>query len=188
AVITLNNDVPLSNSDKELILSQIQATHEKIDNKNQGSDTNPGTSKGEDANAANTNNQYPQIESLEFVVLEGKRQLSNSSECKKKEGEIQNLLHSPATNSTENASTRQGAWGKIRESFASFFGDKGNALDESWTSKLKPEIDDQNKTINLQAPTRFIRDWIENNYQSYIEKAASMNGLRLEEIKYGGNK
>jgi len=186
AVITLNNDVPLSNSDKELILSQIQATHEKIDSQNQESDTNSsaGTSKGEGEDASN---QYLQIESLEFVVPERKRQLTGVRERNKKE-HTETPLHSPATNSTENALTRQGAWGKIRESFASFFGDKGNALDESWTSKLKPEIDDQNKTIKLQAPTRFIKDWIENNYQSYIEKAASMNGLKLEEIKYGGSK
>ena len=189
AVITLNNNVPLSNSDKELILSQIQATHEKIDNKNQELDTNSsaGTSKGEDANTVNTNNQYLQIESLELVVLESHRQLTDVSE-RNKRGDKQNPLRSPTTNSTEDAATRQGAWGKIRESFVSFFGDKGNALDESWTSKLKPEINDQNKTIKLQAPTRFIKDWIENNYQSYIEKAASMNGLRLEEIKYGGSK
>ena len=79
---------------------------------------------------------------------------------------------------------------KIQDSrgFDNYLQQMRQNLDESWTSKLKPEIDEKNKTIKLQAPTRFIRDWIENNYQSYIEKAATINGFHLEEIKYGADK
>ena len=143
AVITLNNDVPLSNSDKELILSQIQATHEKMDD------------------AGN----YQPVESLE-IITQGKPMALNASESQ-----------------GENFLKREGVWGKIRETFASYFGSEGDAIDKSWLSNFNANIDNRKKTIELQAPSRFIKDWVESNYLCYIEDAAKVNGLIIKCIK-----
>ena len=48
--------------------------------------------------------------------------------------------------------------------------------------KLEAKIDEDSNTIHLQAPSVFIRDWIESNYKTYIEKASLENGLRVTEI------
>ena len=76
---------------------------------------------------------------------------------------------------------REGVWGKIRETFASYF-HNGNAIDKSWTAKLEAKIDKDSNTIHLQAPSVFIKDWIDSNYTTYIEKASLENGLRVTEI------
>ena len=143
AVITLNHNVQLSSSDKDLILKQIQATHEKMDD------------------AGN----YQSVESLEIVTPNKPTALNASA---------QKDLVFPE---------REGVWGKIRETFASYFGSEGDAIDKSWTSKLEARIDVNNKSINLFAPTIFIRDWINSNYRVIIEKAVNGNGLNLGGIE-----
>jgi DNA-binding transcriptional regulator YhcF (GntR family) len=142
AVITLNNDVPLSNSDKELILRQIQATHEKIDD------------------AGN----YQPVESLE-IKEPGKPMTLDTSEDQDK-----------------NFQKREGVWGKIRETFASYFGSEGDAIDKSWLSNFSVKIDSANKTIELEAPSAFIKDWVENNYLGLIEKASRENGMIVKAV------
>ena len=143
AVITLNNDVPLSNSDKELILSQIQATHEKIDD------------------AGN----YQSVESLEIITPNKPTALDASAQ------------------KDQLFPKREGVWGKIRETFASYFGSEGDALDKAWLSNFNASIDNRKKIIELQAPSRFIKDWVESNYLGYIEDAARVNGLEVQGIK-----
>jgi len=142
AVITLNNNVPLSNSDKELILSQIQATHEKMDD------------------AGN----YQPVESLEIITPNKPTALDASAQ------------------KDQLFPKREGVWGKIRETFASYFGSEGDAIDKSWLSNFNANIDNRKKTIELQAPSKFIKDWVESNYLSYIEDAVKVNGLEIGEI------
>jgi hypothetical protein len=67
---------------------------------------------------------------------------------------------------------REGIWGKVREKFASLFGSEGDAIDKAWTARLKAEVEENNHTINLFAPTPFIRDWINANYLFKLDQIA----------------
>jgi hypothetical protein len=142
AVITLNSHIQLSELDKDLILKQIQATHEKIDD------------------AGN----YQPVESLE-IITPGKPTALNASAQK-----------------DQVFPKREGVWGEIRETFASYFGSEGDAIDKSWTSKLEAKIEESSNTIQLQAPSAFMRDWINSNYLSMIERASRENNVKLKAI------
>jgi DNA-binding transcriptional regulator YhcF (GntR family) len=143
AVITLNRHTHLSKLDKELILSQIQATHEKIEG----------------------NGNYQPVESLEIITPNKPAALNALAQ------------------QDQISPKREGVWGKIRETFASYFGSEGDAIDKSWLSNFNASIDNRKKTIELQAPSRFIKDWVESNYLGYIEDAARVNGLEVQGIK-----
>ena len=141
AVITLNRHTQLSKLDKELILSQIQATHEKTDD------------------AGN----YQSVESLE-IITPNKPTALNASARK-----------------DQVFPKREGVWGKIRETFASYFGSGGDNLDKAWLSKFTAKIDN-NKRIQLCAPNEFFKQYVEENYLLHLQKATICNGLTLEEI------
>ena len=142
AVITLNHNVQLSKLDKDSILRQVQATHEKMDD------------------AGN----YQSVESLE-IITPNKPTALNAS--------VQKDQVFPK---------REGVWGKIRKTFASYFGLEGDAIDKSWLSSFVTKVDKEQNTIDLYTPSRFIKDWVENNYLSYIEDAAKVNCLEIGEI------
>ena len=143
AVITLNRHTQLSKLEKDLILRQIQATHEKMDD------------------AGN----YQSIESLE-IITPGKSTSLNTSAQK-----------------GQTFPKREGVWGKIRETFASYFGSEGDDIDKSWLSSFVTKVDKEQNTIELYAPSRFIKDWVESKYLGYIEDAARVNGLEVQGIK-----
>jgi len=145
-IIQLNRFIELSEIDKDIILQQIQATHEKMDD----------------------NGNYQQVEFLELVMPD-KSALSNTTDAYQLE---------------QNFPKREGIWGKIRESFAKSFASGGDNLDKAWTSHLRAEIDNNNKTINLFAPTAFISDWINSNYRDIIEKIAKDYDMTLQNIIY----
>ena len=67
------------------------------------------------------------------------------------------------------------AWGEICCKLIETF---GIHVYNNWFSRLKPVIDEQNKTIELKAPNLFIGQWIENTYGEIIEKIA--RGLNME--------
>ena len=136
AEMQLSRFVELSKMDKDIILQQIQATHESID---------------DDGN-------YQLVESFELAM-------PNKSTA---------LFVTPRPE--QAYPKRHGIWGKIREIFAKSFAN-GDFLDKSWLSKLDAKIDKKQKTIMLEAPSGFIKDWVENNYLEYIEDAAKVNGL-----------
>jgi hypothetical protein len=136
AIIHLRKHVELSSMDKDIIMQQIQATHESID---------------DDGN-------YQLVEFFELAMPNKSTALF-------------------ATPKPEQAyPKRHGIWGKIREIFAKSFAN-GDFLDKSWLSKLDAKIDKKQRTIILEAPSGFIKDWVENNYLEYIEDAAKVNGL-----------
>ena len=139
AVITLNSSIHLSRGDKDIILKQIQATHEKTDD------------------AGN----YLSVEYLDIISPNKSRPFDTVIQQEK------------------NFPKRAGLWGQIRETFASYFESEGDAIDKSWLSKLKVKIDRRKKTIELEAPSPFVKDWVENNYLRYVEDATKENGLFL---------
>ncbi len=146
ALITVNKHVELSNEDKNIILDQIQATHEMI---------------GDEGHI-----QY--IESLEIVIAEESTAPLDSS--------------SSAIEDDQGFPKREGVWGKVREKFARQEGSEGDAIDKSWTARLKADIDKNNNTIDLIAPTPFVRDWIDSNYLFKLESLAKDFGYNIGSI------
>ena len=157
AKLSLTKPVFLTEIDKKIILSQVKSTHD-------GTRVTRGSAT--ENNEANT----LFVDSLELVMPEsGTAENSNQ--------EINKLY-----NKIEELPKKEGAWGKIRETFASYF-HNGDAIDKSWISHLRAEIDNNNKTINLFAPTAFISDWINSNYRDIIEKIAKDYDMTLQNIR-----
>jgi hypothetical protein len=71
-------------------------------------------------------------------------------------------------------------WGKVRSSLIGVYGE---AIDVSWFSKIEATEDIEEKEINLKAPSEFIKDWIERNYEQAIEQAAGAIGVRLRGLE-----
>lgn len=163
AKLSLTKQVFLTEIDKKIILSQIKATHERVG----GSRCN----SSEDDEIADA----VFVESLELEMPEA----SPAEDLNKEIQEQQNLYNQTVRSiEIEEYPKREGVWGKIRETFASYF-HNGDDIDKSWTAKLEAKIEEDSNTIELQAPSVFIRDWIESNYISQINRAIEDNGLTL---------
>ena len=70
-------------------------------------------------------------------------------------------------------------WGRIRTGLIKTCGE---GIDRNWFSKLKVNVDEQQKEIKLTAPNLFIRDWIQQNYQNLLEKFCNRENYRLTEV------
>ena len=163
AKLSLTKPAFITEIDKKIILSQIKATHERV-----------GGSKG---------NRAEDDEGVDAVFVDVLEiEMPEVSAAESSNQEINNLYNQTVPSiEAEELPKREGVWGKIRETFASYF-HNGDAIDKSWAAKLEAKIDEDSNTIHLQAPSVFIRDWIESNYKTYIEKASLENGLRVTEI------
>ena len=64
---------------------------------------------------------------------------------------------------------QQGVWGDICRQLIETF---GIHVYNNWFSKLKPVIDEQNRTVELKAPNTFTQQWIETSYGGVIQKIA----------------
>ena len=60
-----------------------------------------------------------------------------------------------------------GIWGDIRRQLIPIYGE---ATDRNWFSKLEVQQDKDNKKLTLLVSSRFIRDWITQNYIHLIER------------------
>lgn len=163
AKLSLTKPVFITEIDKKIILSQVKSTHERV-----GGGRKNNAENDEIADAVF-------VDSLEIVIPERSIVENFNQEIQGSQGIYnQKILHTE----TEELPKREGVWGKIRETFASYF-HNGDAVDKSWTAKLGAKIDEDSNTIHLQAPSVFIKDWIESNYKTYIEKASLENGFEL---------
>ena len=70
----------------------------------------------------------------------------------------------------------------MRKAIASSLGRDGASLDKSWISKLEAEINEESRVLILKAPSGFVKDWIENNYQKHLDEAAREYGFNLNSI------
>ena len=68
------------------------------------------------------------------------------------------------------------AWYKIRKELQSYY---GSQVDKAWFSKLRPQEDMASQKLILQAPTTFIRDWLQTNYGNVIEQYARKLNYRF---------
>lgn len=108
--------------------------------------------------------EYLQIEEIEFTIPQKQYQ----SELK--------------TNQPIKSIYPDTIWGKIRQAIASSLGRDGDSLDKSWISKLEAEINEESRAVILKAPSGFVKDWIENNYQKQINIAVQEYGFNLNSI------
>ena len=72
-----------------------------------------------------------------------------------------------------------GIWSKIRSMLVFYYGEDGKAIDTNWFAKLKPEINDEDRSITLHAPSDFIKDWVQSKYSSLIEKFCAGQNYNL---------
>ena len=70
-------------------------------------------------------------------------------------------------NEVKKSSLPIGIWGRVRQSLVETYGE---GIDRNWFSKLTANIDEEKREIKLKAPTNFVKDWIETNYFSAIER------------------
>ena len=106
------------------------------------------------------------IASLEFEVT-------------KLDTHLESLSFTKASSPIASGVIIAGVWGSIRRSLIKT---NGEAVDRNWFSKLIPFVDETNKEIKLKAPTSFIRDWINQNYQHLIESVCIGENYRLAEV------
>jgi len=84
------------------------------------------------------------------------------------------LTTAPA-NSTTNSLSLAGVkqttiWSKVRSRLIDYFGVNGQDLDKAWFSKIEANIDNDNKTLSLKAPSSFVKDWVTERYSHLIER------------------
>jgi hypothetical protein len=108
----------------------------------------------------------PSILSLEFIV---------------KNQEISTLCIFPDAFSAGNNESEMlyGVWGRIRTGLIKTCGE---GIDRNWFSKLKVNVDEERGEIKLRAPTLFIRDWVQQNYQHLLEKFCNQENYSLMEV------
>lgn len=109
------------------------------------------------------------ITNLDIVFLPSKQAQERQT------GNIPNRSQSPVPD--QNLLT--GIWGKIRSMLVSYYGEDGKAIDQNWFSKLEPEINDENRSITLHAPSDFIKDWVQSKYSTLIEKLCQGQNYNL---------
>ena len=61
-------------------------------------------------------------------------------------------------------------WSKVRSRLIDYFGVNGHDLDRAWFSKVEANIDNDSKTLNLKAPSSFVKDWITERYSHLLER------------------
>ena len=79
-------------------------------------------------------------------------------------------------NKIKKSSLPAGMWGRVRQSLVEAYGD---AIDRNWFSKLTANVDEKRKEIKINAPTAFIKDWIETNYLQAIEKIVNNEQFKV---------
>jgi hypothetical protein len=140
--VTLSKHCALTDRDRSIILSQVKATHERIDLA-----TDTGTA----------------VARLEIIMPLESQSLKPTSASPAD----QNMGKSRA--GVYSQSLGLGIWSTIRQAIINYHGESGEALDQSWFSRLESEVDEQNKTIKLKAPNSFFKDWISNHYGQVLD-------------------
>jgi len=73
------------------------------------------------------------------------------------------------------------AWHHIRKGLIE---ELGEAIDKAWFSKAVATEDNENSMLTLTMPTRFMSDWIRNNYSHVIQRLAGSAGVKRVEYVY----
>ena len=73
----------------------------------------------------------------------------------------------------------KGAWGDICRRLIDIYDEH---IYRNWLSKLIIFLDERDKFITLEAPSSFMKEWIETNYWDSIKKIGESMGLELRGI------
>lgn len=92
---------------------------------------------------------------------------------------VNNNEHQEQQRQCEPLKLPEGVWGGICQKLIDVYDEYAY---KNWCSKLVPIIDEEARTIELKAPNSFVKQWIETNYQSIIEKTIITMGLNFKEI------
>lgn len=93
---------------------------------------------------------------------------------------VNNNEHQEQQRLAEPLKLPDGVWGDICQKLVDAYDQYAY---KNWLSKLIPVIDEEARTIALKAPNSFVKQWIETNYQSVIEKTTTTMGLSFKKIK-----
>lgn len=113
------------------------------------------------------------------VRIESKTHLPESldSQIRNNQPKTVDLMNSLANEwLSDRLNTHLSVWEKVRVKLVSYYGE---AVDRSWFSKLTAVEDSEAKLLNIKAPSHFLRDWVENNYQTMIRVLCEQQGYRL---------
>lgn len=72
-------------------------------------------------------------------------------------------------------------WNQIRKGLIE---ELGEHIDKSWFSKAVSTEDKATKTLTLTMPTRFMSDWVKNNYSHVIRRLSEECGIKRVEYYY----
>lgn len=75
-------------------------------------------------------------------------------------------------------------WHQIRNGLREELGD---AIDEAWFAKAEAKECKETNTLTLTMSTRFMSDWIKNNYSHAIRRLAGSVGVKIVEYEYEQN-
>ena len=153
--LVLDKPVNLTAHEQEIILSQLQASHTGAAGGVQINKLNITTSRTTAYNASS----------------------SGSNQNKPKEGGADS--NKP---DIETPELPHNIWGTIRSSLIEHHGQSGVALDNHWFSKLNASVDTVNKNITLQAPTNFMKDWVQSQYSCLIDKICQTHNYSFGEV------
>lgn len=121
------------------------------------------------------------------IVLAQTLNLSeNESNILRREAEIvsgknKTTLHFPSTppKVKDTKGESSSLWYKIRCKAKEKLGED---IDNSWFSRINIKINEKNNAAIIEADSSFIRDWVENNYKSFISNQLKVEGIILEKI------
>ena len=79
-------------------------------------------------------------------------------------------------NKMKKSSLPTGMWGRVRRGLVEAYGE---VTDRNWFSKLTANVDEERKEIKINAPTVFVKDWIETNYLDTIERLVNNEQFKI---------
>ena len=94
---------------------------------------------------------------------------------------IQNLDSSNKPSAISEEILENTVWHQLRQGLRE---ELGNHIDHAWFSKAAAKECKDTKTLTLTMPTRFMSDWIRNNYSHVIRRVGGSTGIKRVEYRY----
>ena len=118
------------------------------------------------------------VQKVEEEVLTPKTKTSDIASAGKSIGILEQSKSSPAN---AEAIIENTTWNQIRKGLRKELGD---VIDTVWFSKAVAVECRDTATLTLTMPTRFMSDWVRNNYSHVIRRLAEGCGIKMVEYRY----
>jgi hypothetical protein len=159
----LSKAVPeLTEHDKRLILEQVKATQQTVDF---------------------SSFEFGLIKSIKIIEVQSGTSGTGLNNISSKPSLEKVFEQMTSKELAEKLRGQGGIWDKARAGLIEYlndYKDSGKWIDKNWFSKLEAEVNEEQKTIKLKAPTSFIARWISNNYASLMERTMADYGYEVE--------